>query len=332
MYKEKIRDSLYSLSEATYVLAMVVVAIAISFVDSMLPQGVSTGEAYAVLVLIGLVAKDKRMVTVGAVVGTVLTLEGFLISEHRVAIWIVWTNRLLSIFIIWAVAFIALAQLKLLEGQEESEKIKKAYDLLKQETTYSKLLREVSILSNSSDGVEDSLRQSMQKICEFTGWPIGHIYIVNMDEDMLNSSKIWVLSNWEQFAEFKKLTEETDFRPGVGLPGRVLTDKKVSWIKDINKDANFPRAQVAINNNLQSGFAFPILIGRKVVAVMEFYSKEPISEDSKFIEFAETLGFLLGRPFERDNSRYGQEEYENHLRSLSARMKAVKEEDPNKKD
>ena len=120
-------NSIFLKSSASYVIAMVVCALIISFIDSLFPQGVSIGEAYAVLVLIGLVAKDSKMIIVGAIVGTVLTLEGLYISEHGVALWITWTNRALSIFIIWAVAVIALAQVRLLEEQKESEKMKKAF-------------------------------------------------------------------------------------------------------------------------------------------------------------------------------------------------------------
>jgi GAF domain-containing protein len=320
-------NSLFSKSTVSYVIAMVVCALVISFIDSQLPQGVSVGEAYALLVLIGLMAKDSRMVTVGAIVGTVLTLEGFYISEHGVALWIVWTNRLLAIFIIWVIAVFAHSQIRFFEEQKESEKMKKAYELLQQETSYSKLLKDIAILSNSSDPVEEALKQSMQKICDFTGWPVAHIYIKNADEDMLRSSKMWVLADWEKFKDFKKETEATDFRPGVGLPGRVLSKQEVSAIKDLSKDSNFPRARIALANGLKSGFAFPVLIGRRIMAVMEFYSEEVVEEDSRLIDFAGTLGFLLGRPFERDHAGLRKDEYENHLRRLYTRMKAVREEE-----
>lgn len=312
----------FSKSGVGYVIAMVVCALLITYIDSLLPQGVSMGEAYAILVLIGLMAKDSKLIIIGAIVGTVLTLEGYYISEHGVELWIVWTNRLLSIFIIWAVAIIALNQIRLLVEQKESEKVKKSLELVQQEILYSKTLKEVSILSNSSDPVEDALKQSMQRICEFTGWTVAHIYVMNTDENILGSSKIWILSDWEQFAEFKKLTEETDFRPGVGLPGRVLSTNKVSWIKDLREDQNFPRADIALKNGLKSGFAFPVLVGRKIVAIMEFYSKEILEDDPKLIEFLESLSFLLGRPFERDHAGLRKEEYQDHLRRLYSRMKA----------
>jgi len=327
MNKHTSSNAQYSKSTVSYVIAMVVFTLLISYIDSLLPQGVSIGEAYAILVLIGFMAKDSRLVIIGAIVGTVLTLEGYFISEHGVDLWIVWTNRLLSIFIIWAVAIIALGHLRLLEDRKESEKVKKSLELVQREISYSRTLKEISILCNSSDPVEDALKQSMQKICEFTGWTVAHIYLVNADEEILGSSKIWILSDWDKFAEFKKLTEATDFRPGIGLPGRVLSSNKVSWIKDLSKDNNFPRADIALKNGLQSGFAFPVLIGRKIIAIMEFYSNEILEDDPKLIEFLESLSFLLGRPFERDHAGLRKADYENHLKRLYSRMKAVGEEE-----
>ncbi len=272
-------------------------------------------------------AKNSRLITIGATVGTVLTLEGLYISDHGVALWIVWTNRLLAIFIIWVVAVFSLAQVKFLKEQEESEKIKEAYKLLKKETTYSTLLKDIAILSNSSDPVEEVLKQAMHKICQFKSWPVAHVYIKKADEDLLRSSKLWVLDDWEGFKEFKEKTEATDFRPGVGLPGRVLAEQKSSMIKDLKKDSNFPRIDFALKNGLRSGFAFPVLIGPKIIAVMEFYSKELLLEDPKLTEFTETLGLLMGRPFERDHAGLRKEEYEEHLRRLYTRMKAVRKEE-----
>jgi len=75
-----------SKSTTTYIVAMVVSALIISFIDSQLPQGVSMGEAYIILVLIGLLAKDSRLITIGATAGTVLTLEGLYISEEGIAL------------------------------------------------------------------------------------------------------------------------------------------------------------------------------------------------------------------------------------------------------
>ena len=308
-----------------YGILMVLCALAISIVDSLLPRGVSIGEAYALLVLLGLMAKDRRLIIGGAIAGTILTLEGFYISDPGVALWIVWTNRALAIFIIWLIVVFAIAQLRFLEEQKESEKMKAAYELLKQETTFLNLYQEVAIISNSNDPVEDALKQCMQKICDYTDWPVAHLYIRDGDNDLLSPSKIWILRDWKQFEVFRKITENTKFVPGVGLPGRVLASRKAAWIKNVNRDSNFPRARLADEIGLKAGFAFPILIGPKVVAVMEFFAEEALEPNSKLINVMENIGYLLGRIFERDHAGLKKGEYEDHLRRLYTRMKAVRD-------
>ena len=308
-----------------YVILIVGVALVISIVDGMLPLGVSIGEAYTILVLLGFMAKDKRLILGGAIAGTVLTLEGAFISAPGVALWMAEINRALSIFVIWLVAAFALGQLRFMEEQKESEKMKIAYDLLKQETTFLKLNQEIAVLSNTNDPVEDALKGAMKIICDYTGWPVAHLYIRDGDKDLLNPSKIWILRDWGQFETFRQVTEATKFVPGEGLPGRVLASGKAAWIKNVTKDSNFPRARLAKEIGVKAGFAFPILIGPKVVAVMEFFSEEAMEPDNKLLDVMEIIGYLLGRIFERDHAGLKRGEYEDHLRRLYGRIKAVRE-------
>jgi hypothetical protein len=303
---------------------MVVCALGISIIDGMLPRGVSMGEAYAILVLLGLMAKDKRLILGGAIAGTILTLEGVFISDPGAALWIVEINRALAIFIIWLIAVLALAQLRFLEEQEETEKLKRAYEQLQQETSFLQLNQDIGVLSNTNDPVEDALKQAMQKICDHTDWPVAHLYIRDGDQDLLSPSKIWILQDWTHFDAFRQVTESTKFVPGIGLPGRVLASSKAAWIRDVTKDSNFPRAKLAEQIGVKAGFAFPIFVGPKVVAVMEFFSEEAIELDAKLLHVMENIGYLLGRIFERDHAGLKKGEYEDHLRRLYGRMKAVR--------
>lgn len=318
---------MFSKPVVVYLTLIVISGLAISIVDGLFPLGVSIGEAYVVLVLLGFMAKDKRLILGGAIAGTILTLEGFLISEPGVALWMVEINRALSIFIIWLVAVLALKQVRYLEEQKESEKMKAAYSLLKQETSFLKLNQEIAVISNTNDPVEDALKQAMKIICDYTGWPVAHLYIRDGDNDLLNPSKIWILKDWHKFDTFRKVTDATHFVPGVGLPGRVLASGKAAWIKNVTKDSNFPRAKLASEIGVKAGFAFPILIGPKVVAVMEFFAEEAMEPDAKLLDVMEIIGYLLGRIFERDHAGLKKGEYEEHLRRLYGRIKAVRQQE-----
>ncbi len=319
------KDPMFSKPALVYLLLIVVCGLAISIVDGMLPLGVSIGEAYAILVLLGFMAKDKRLILGGAIAGTILTLEGVFISEPGVALWMVEINRALSIFVLWLIAVFAVSQLRHLEDQKESEKMKRAYALLQQETSFLKLNQEIAVISNTNDPVEDALKQAMKIICDYTGWPVAHLYIRDGDNDLLNPSKIWILKDWTKFETFRQVTDATKFLPGEGLPGRVLASGKAAWIKNVTKDPNFPRARLASQIGVKAGFAFPILIGPKVVAVMEFFSEEAMEPDVRLLDVMEIIGYLLGRIFERDHAGLKKGEYEEHLRRLYGRIKAVRE-------
>ena len=64
--------------------------------------------------------------------------------------------------------------------------------------------------------------------------------------------------------EFTAVTAGPYLRIGVGLPGRVWSRREPVWIRDVTRDPNFPRAQVAERAGLHSAFALPILQGRRV--------------------------------------------------------------------
>ena len=310
-----------------YRIISVILSAVILIADEVIPLGVSVGEAYCAVVLIGLLGKDKQLVIGSAISGTILTLVGIWLSFPEAELWIVWVNRILSIFLIWVTAAFCLLHIKSIEVREESEEIKAAYQLLKQEVNYVKLHRVIAVLANSKQKIEDDLADAMQVICYHTGWPVGHLYLRDEDKNVLSPTKIWYLKDPEKFAPFKKVTEATPLALGEGLPGRVVTSGKVEWIMDVLKDKNFPRARQAVEIGVHAGFAFPILIGSKVVGVMEFFSEEALEPDPKLLEVMESIGHLLGRIFERYQANIDKEEYDEHLRNLYNRLESARQAD-----
>ena len=303
----------------------VILAAIILIADELLPLGVSVGEAYCALVLVGLLGRDKPLIIGSAIVGTILTLIGVWLSPPQAQLWIVWVNRILSIFLIWLTAGFSLLQIRSIVVREETEEIKMAYQLLKEEVNYVKLHRVIAVLANSKQKIEDDLADAMQVICYHSGWPVGHLYLRDEEKDILSPTKIWYLKDPEKFAPFKKVTEATPLALGEGLPGRVVNSGNAEWIIDVLKDKNFPRARQAIEIGVHAGFAFPILIGTKVVGVMEFFSEEALEPNPKLLEVMEGIGYLLGRIFERYQANIQKEEYDEHLRSLYHRLESARQ-------
>ena len=100
----------------------------------------------------------------------------------------------------------------------------------------------------------------------------------------LVTSRVWHLEDSERFETFRRVSEATRFRPGVGLPGRVLSSGKPAWITDVTKDRNFPRAQMATELGVKGAFGFPVLVGKDVVAVLEFFSDRAVEPHEALLD------------------------------------------------
>ena len=164
------------------------------------------------------------------------------------------------------------------------------------------LLGAIAVVANESTGVEEALRFALAKICQTTGWTLGHAYVVKVVNGgkRLFSTGIWYGSETERTRPFYIASDAATFDPDVGLPGRVLSTGKPSLILDLFKDTNFPRAESARLGGLRAGFAFPVVAGNDVAAVLEFFADTAQAPDEFFLQLMAQIGTVLGRVVERN--------------------------------
>jgi diguanylate cyclase (GGDEF)-like protein len=162
------------------------------------------------------------------------------------------------------------------------------------------LLQSIAGAANASSQVEDALQEALDQVCAHTRWPVGHAYILSdTNADELLPTKLWHLDDDERFALFREITERMPLARGIGLPGRVLASGEPVWIIDVDRDDNFPRARQAAEIGVKAGFAFPVLAGADVAAVLEFFAAEALPPDPRLLAVMAQVGTQLGRVIER---------------------------------
>ncbi|MHC4450771.1 MAG: response regulator, partial [Planctomycetota bacterium] len=162
------------------------------------------------------------------------------------------------------------------------------------------LLHKVADMAASIESVDDAMVQVTSLVCERTGWPVGHVYLVDQDdEDTLRPTGLWHLDNPDAYAEFRKATERTSFRRGEGLPGRILASGEPSWIENVQLDNNFPRNQVATDIGVRGAFGLPVKLGDQVFGVLEFFSSDVAVSDERVLKMAKSVGEQLSRVIEK---------------------------------
>src|SRR2546430_814597 len=153
------------------------------------------------------------------------------------------------------------------------------------------VLEKIAAAANQTASVADALQFAIATICQYTGWMVGHAYLCEQEGPgtRLYPSSIWYLAKPERLQAFRDLTEKAELEFGVGLPGRVLATGTPAWIVDVSEDDNFPRAQVARLAGIRAGFAFPVLVGSDVTAVLEFFTDKAVEPDEPLLRIIDDV-------------------------------------------
>jgi len=183
--------------------------------------------------------------------------------------------------------------------QTDITELKRTEQALHEKTGFLQLTELITRAANQATSVEEAMRIALDQVCAHTGWPVGHVYMFDESAGDLAPSGIWHLDDAQKFETFRSVTEATRFASGVGLPGRVLASGEPAWILDVTKDPNFPRAELATEIGVRAGVAFPVLVGPRVAAVLEFFSTEAVEAYQPLLEVMAQIGTQLGRVIER---------------------------------
>lgn len=165
------------------------------------------------------------------------------------------------------------------------------------------LLQRITERANSSDDFHSAAAYALKEICTEMEWDFGNSYLVPGDGSAAVACDCWYLASPDGLGPFVEVSRAIRFAPGIGLPGRVLTETRAHWVQDVREDNNFLRLDIARECRVVAGCAFPIMVGQQVVAIFEFFSRRTITPDQGMVETMAQIGIQLGRVVERVNAR-----------------------------
>src|SRR5919106_3174471 len=172
----------------------------------------------------------------------------------------------------------------------------------------------VTRLLAESQTVGEVSSKILQAICECLQWEFGALWNIDKIAKRLRCVEVWHSAS-KPFPAFEETCRQFTFDIGVGLPGRVWQSREATWIPDVLKDNNFPRAPIAAAEDLHGAFAFPIKWGGEVLAVMEFFSREIRQPDQALLRIVETIGSQIGQFVERLRAEAELQQKNNELQA-----------------
>ena len=144
------------------------------------------------------------------------------------------------------------------------------------------LLQTITTELTTAEDLSSALEVVLRDVCEKTGWVLGHAWVPNPPGTALDLVSAWYCGDGE-LKPFRTVSEAFHFEPGVGLPGRVWESKRPAWVENVTDDPNFPRSTAARTAGLKTGVGIPILSGKKVIAVLEFFMRESRAENERLL-------------------------------------------------
>ncbi|MFN8388841.1 MAG: MASE1 domain-containing protein [Bdellovibrionota bacterium] len=180
----------------------------------------------------------------------------------------------------------------------------------------------VSRLLATADRIEEVAPLILKDLCESLGWAVGCLWVFDPVRGGLTCSAFWNADH-VNVPEFRRVSEDRLFEPGIGLPGRVFSSKQPLWISDVLKDTNFPRGPLAEREGLRGAFAIPIVSESEIYGVIEFFNEEMKRPDGDIIDAIQATTRQLGQFIERSKRLDAIQKSEEQLRLLTDGLPVV---------
>ncbi len=204
-----------------------------------------------------------------------------------------------------------------LTTHEDITERRQSEEVLEQQAATVDLMNCIAVAANASTNARSTFEYCLSQICRFAGWKIGHAYMPAKDgTGKVCPTGYWFFSEKTQFATFREMTEMTEFECGQGLPGRVFEQQAASWVYDVTVDTNFPRGKIAKSTGIVGGAAFPIKVRDEVVAVLEFYSSDPMEPKADLVEVLNHVCAQMGWVLERERVEIELTAHRDNLQDL----------------
>ncbi len=160
----------------------------------------------------------------------------------------------------------------------------------------------VSQIVGENTSPEAAAARILEAICVSQSWDMAVIWEVNAEEKRLEFCTAWGAPGNQADAIIQESMGRT-LALGADLPGRVWQEGRPSWIADLATVRPDTRTEIARRHDMVSGWAVPVRVGNRVLAVMEYYSHLRLREDPEALAAIETVAASLGQMLARSRER-----------------------------
>ncbi len=175
--------------------------------------------------------------------------------------------------------------------------------LLEKRNALLNLLNDVALGTNKMVDLEECIQFITDKICEYTGWKIGHF--LKYHESMFKDSGIWNKQLPPEYDVFRAASEGYGILSVESLKSRLVEQNTPIWdlTENLKETGEDPRLTMSKEIGLRTFIILPVFSTEKLIGAMEFFNDEAVIYDAETADglrnitaelgsFAERIGFI----------------------------------------
>ncbi|GEM_PF-4535561 len=194
-------------------------------------------------------------------------------------------------------------------------------------TKRTKIEEERQLLLNLTQKIADvqdffsAVRTTLQEISHLGGWDFAEAWIPSNDATSLVHSNIFFYKTNHVISMYNA-TKNLSFKKKEEWLGKVWASQQSEWINHLILSAPSSMFYIEIAKRMKFNaiFAVPIVVDRKVLAILVFFAKQVREKDEDFVQLVSAVTKQLG--FLYENKRL-EEENSKQRRRLEAKKEAL---------
>jgi hypothetical protein len=135
------------------------------------------------------------------------------------------------------------------------------------------------------------LQPALAGFCRATGWRVAQAWVPDEAGERLVAAPAWYADD-PRFDSVRDLSRGLRFARGEGVPGEVWRANRACWL-DALPSPDHPRTELLHRLGLRAALGVPVGDGSRLVAVLEFLTDRPRSQDARDLGLVSILAAHL---------------------------------------
>ena len=189
---------------------------------------------------------------------------------------------------------------------------KRAEDVLVQRNNFLQIQQVAAAAAHEATTTTEALQAALDLVGAYTGWPVSHAWFRR--DDQWQASGLWrIVGNYRPLQEASHAGGDL---AAADLVCQTAAQSRAIVVTELSALTESPRMVAAAQLGLRGAIGVPVIVGERVVAVLEFYQVEPAPPESRLQQVLTFVASQVGRVMERTEAAEKLSQREQVFRAL----------------